>query len=312
MEFFKRTPNINFLGNRHYTYIITGILLVVSILLVAVRGLNLGIDFTGGVVVEVSYPGVADHDQARAALEAAGFEDAQVQSIGSSRDLMVRVMVPEGENVNQVGVRIQEALRTAEPQVELRRTEVVGPQVGRDLTEQGGLALLFTFLGILAYVAFRFEKKMAAGTVLAAIHDPIVILGFFAATQMTFDLSVLAAILAVIGYSINDSVVVFDRVREVLVGTRKNVSTLEMLNLAVNQTLSRTLMTSFSTLFVTVSLYIFGGETLKGFSAAITVGVIVGTYSSVFVAASLAYDFKLKPHDLLDIKKRDPELDALP
>jgi preprotein translocase subunit SecF len=311
MEFFKRTPSIDFLGKRRYTYVISSILMIGSLLLVLLRGLNLGIDFTGGVVVEASYPQVADHDRAREVLEAAGFPDAQVQSFGSSRDLMVRVMAPEGQNVNEVGARIQEALRVADPQVQVRRTEVVGPQVGRDLTEQGGLALLFTFIGILIYVGFRFEKKMAAGTVLAAIHDPIVILGFFAATQMTFDLSVLAAVLAVIGYSINDTVVVFDRVREVFLETRRGTPK-EMLNLAVNQTLSRTLMTSFSVLFVVVSLYLFGGETLKGFSIAIIVGVVVGTYSSIFVAASLAHDMKLKPQDLMDIKKNDPELDALP
>lgn len=312
MEFFKRTPNIDFLGKRRYTYTISTILMVGSFLLIAFRGLNFGIDFTGGVVVEVSYPDVADHDRAREALAAAGFPDAQVQSFGSSRDLMVRVEAPEGENVNQTGARIQEALQTAEPKVEIRRTEAVGPQVGKDLAEQGGLALLFTFIGILFYVGFRFEKKMATGTVLAATHDPIVILGFFAATQLTFDLSVLAAVLAVIGYSINDTVVVFDRVREVLLGTRRGTSSRDMLNLAVNQTLSRTLMTSFSVLFVVVSLYVFGGETLKGFSIAIIVGVLIGTYSSVFVAISLAYDLKLKAQDLMQIKKSDPELDALP
>lgn len=311
MEFFKRTPNIDFLGKRRFTYLVSGALMIGSLLLIALRGLNLGIDFTGGVVVEVNYPQAADHDRARDALEAAGFPDAQVQSSGSARDLMVRVLAPEGEDVNRVGARIQEALRASDPEAQVRRADVVGPQVGRDLTEQGGLALLFTFIGILIYVGFRFEKKMAAGTVLAAIHDPIVILGFFAFTQMTFDLSVLAAVLAVIGYSINDTVVVFDRVREVFLGTRKG-SPIEMLNLAVNQTLSRTLMTSFSVLFVVVSLYLFGGETLKGFSIAIIVGVLVGTYSSVFVAASLAYDMKLKPQDLMDIKKSDPELDALP
>jgi preprotein translocase subunit SecF len=312
MEFFKRTPTIDFLGKRRYTYVISTILMVGSFLLIALRGLNFGIDFTGGVVIEVSYPGVADHDRAREALTAAGFPDAQVQSFGSSRDLMVRAEALEGENVNQTGARIQKALQNADPEVQIRRTEAVGPQVGRDLTEQGGLALLFTFIGILFYVGFRFEKKMAAGTVLAATHDPIVILGFFAATQMTFDLSVLAAVLAVIGYSINDTVVVFDRVREVLLGTRKGTSTKDMLNLAVNQTLSRTLMTSFSVLFVVVSLYLFGGEALKGFSIAIIVGVFIGTYSSIFVAASLAYDLKLKAQDLMDIKKSDPELDALP
>lgn len=312
MEFFKRTPTIDFLGKRRYTYIVSALLMVGAFALVAVRGLNFGIDFTGGVVIEVGYPGVADLDRARESLAAAGFPEAQVQTAGSSRELMVRVRPSESENVNQIGERVQKALRAADPEVVLRRTDVVGPQVGRDLTEQGGLALLFTFIGILLYVGFRFEKKMAAGTVLAAIHDPIVILGFFAATQFTFDLSVLAAVLAVIGYSINDTVVVFDRVREVLLGTRKGTSTKDMLNLAVNQTLSRTLMTSFSVLFVVVSLYLFGGETLKGFSIAIIVGVLIGTYSSVFVAASLAYDMKLKPQDLMDIKKSDPELDALP
>jgi preprotein translocase subunit SecF len=311
MEFFKKTPTIDFLGKRRYTYAISAILIVGSLLLVALRGLNLGIDFTGGVVIEVTYPQAADHDRAREAIEAAGFSDAVVQAFGSSRDLMVRVRAREGQNVNDVGAAIQEALRATDPEVQVRRTEVVGPQVGRDLSEQGGLALLFCFIGILIYVGFRFEKKMAAGTVLAAIHDPLVILGFFAATQMPFDLSVLAAVLAVIGYSINDTVVVFDRVREVFLGTRKG-SPKEMLNLAVNETLSRTLMTSFSVLFVVVSLYVFGGETMKGFAIAIIVGVFVGTYSSIFIGASLAHDMKLKPADLMDIKKSDPELDALP
>jgi preprotein translocase subunit SecF len=311
VEFFKRTPTIDFLGKRRLTYSFSAILMIGSFLLILLRGLNLGIDFTGGVVVEVNYPQVADQDRAREALAAAGYPNAQVQSFGTARDLIVRVIAPQGENVNQVGAKIQEALRGLDPGAQVRRTEVVGPQVGRDLTEQGGLALLFTFIGILMYVGFRFEKKMAAGTVLAAIHDPIVILGFFSATQMTFDLAVLAAVLAVIGYSINDTVVVFDRVREVFLGTRKG-SPIEMLNLAVNQTLSRTLMTSFSVLFVVVSLYLFGGETLKGFSLAIIIGVVIGTYSSIFVAASLAYDMKLKPQDLMDIKKSDPELDALP
>ena len=312
MEFFKRTPNIDFISKRMIYYVISAVMIVGSILLLAFKGLNLGIDFTGGVVVEVNYPQAADHDRARQALETAGFPEAQVQSFGSSRDLMVRVMVPEGENVNEVGARIQEVLRTTDPGAEVRRTEVVGPQVGRDLTEQGGLALLFTFIGILIYLAFRFEKKMALGTVLAAIHDPLVILGFFSLSQMPFDLSVLAAVLAVIGYSINDTVVIFDRVREIFLGTRKGASNKDMLNQAVNQTLSRTLMTTFSVLFVVVSLYLFGGETLKGFSAAIIAGVFVGTYSSIFIGVALAYDMKLKPADLLEVKKSDPELDALP
>jgi len=299
MEFFRRTPNLDFMGKRKITYVISAILMIASFVLLATRGLNLGIDFTGGVVIEVNYPAAANIDRARSALAEAGFADAQVQAFGSSRDLAVRVPPAENGDVNQISQRVADALRGIDPGVQVRRTEVVGPQVGEDLTEQGGLAILFTFIGILIYVGFRFEKKMAAGTVLAAMHDPIVILGFFAATQLTFDLSVLAAVLAVIGYSINDTVVVFDRVREVFLLMR-------------NETLSRTVMTSFSVLFVVVSLYLFAGETLAGFSIAIIIGVLVGTYSSIFVAGSLALDMGVKALDLMEIKKEDPELDALP
>jgi len=311
MEFFRRTPSIDFMGLRRITYVISAILMIGSFALLATRGLNLGIDFTGGVVVEVNYPTAADIDRARQALDEAGFADAQVQAFGSSRDLAVRVTPEANEDVNEVSKRVEAALGQVDPGVQVRRTEVVGPQVGEDLTEQGGLAILFTFIGILIYVGFRFEKKMAAGTVLAAIHDPVVILGFFAATQLTFDLSVLAAVLAVIGYSINDTVVVFDRVREVFLEMRK-VTPTQVLNAAINQTLSRTLMTSFSVLFVVVSLYVFAGESLQAFSIAIIIGVIVGTYSSIFVAGSLALDMGVKAEDLMTVKKDDPELDALP
>ncbi|MBM0104609.1 protein translocase subunit SecF [Steroidobacter sp. S1-65] len=311
MEFFRRTPNIDFMGKRRITYVITALLMIGSFVLLATRGLNFGIDFTGGVVVEVSYPNTADVDQARDALAQAGFEEAQVQSFGSSRDLAVRVTPENDEDVNEVSRRVAAALAQVDPGVQVRRTEVVGPQVGEDLTEQGGLAILFTFIGILIYVGFRFEKKMAAGTVLAALHDPIVILGFFAATQLTFDLSVLASVLAVIGYSINDTVVVFDRVREVFREMRKATPT-QVLNAAINQTLSRTLMTSFSVLFVVVSLYAFAGESLKGFSIAIIIGVLIGTYSSIFVAGALAHDLGVNAQDLMPVKHDDPELDALP
>jgi preprotein translocase subunit SecF len=311
MEFFKRTPSIDFMSKRRITYGFSAVLMIVSFALLAVRGLNFGIDFTGGITVEVNYPAAANVDSARDALAKAGFPDARVQTFGSSRDLAVTVLPPPDEDVNAVSARVAAALRASTPGLQVRRTEVVGPQVGEELTEQGGLALLFTFIGILIYVGFRFEKKMAAGTVLAAMHDPIVILGFFAATQLTFDLSVLAAVLAVIGYSINDTVVVFDRVREVFLEKRK-FTPIEVLNTALNQTLSRTLMTSFSVLFVVVSLYFFGGETLKGFSLAIIIGVLTGTYSSIFVAGALALDMRVKAQDLMSVKKEDPELKALP
>jgi len=311
MEFFRRTPSIDFIGKRKISYVISAVLILGSFVLLAVRGLNFGIDFTGGVVVEVSYPAAADIDAARRVLAEAGFPEAQVQAFGSSRDLAVRVMPPEGVDINEISRQVGEALANSSPGVQVRRTEVVGPQVGKDLTEQGGLAMLFTFIGILIYVGVRFEKKMAAGTVLAAMHDPIFILGFFAATQLTFDLAVLAALLAVIGYSINDTVVVFDRVREVFLLMRK-ATPREVMNAALNQTLSRTIMTSFSVLFVVLSLYFFGGEALKSFSIAIILGVLIGTYSSIFVAGALAYDMKLKAQDLMPVKKDDEEVDALP
>lgn len=311
MEFFKKTPSIPFMALRFWFYGISIVLLLGTVILLATRGLNFGIDFTGGVVLEIGYPETADLNEAREAVSAAGFPEAQIQNFGSSREILVRVMPQEGEDVVQVGTRITEALQAVQPGIELRRTEVVGPQVGAELAEQGGLAMLFTFVMILIYIAFRFEKKMGISAVIGSIHDPILIIGFFALTQLTFDLSVLAALLAVVGYSLNDTIVVFDRVREVFISTRKGTPA-EMLDAAVNQTLSRTLMTSFSTLFVVGALYVFGGDALEGFSIAIIVGVVIGTYSSIFVSAALALDMKLKPLDLMPPKREDSELDAIP
>jgi preprotein translocase subunit SecF len=311
MEFFKKTTTIPFMEQRFWAYALSAFLILGSIVSLATKGLNLGIDFTGGVVIEAGYPNSVDLNKARDAVEAAGFRDPLVQTVNSSREIMVRVMPQAGEDVNHVAERILTALRTIDPQAQLRRTDVVGSQVGADLAEKGGLALLFTFIGILIYVGFRFEKKMATGTVLAALHDPFVILGFFSITQMTFDLSVLAAALAVIGYSINDTVVVFDRVREEFQKGRK-ATPIQVLNAAVNQTLSRTVMTSFCTMFVVASLYIFGGEALKGFSAAILVGIVVGTFSSIFIAAALALDMNLKAVDLMPPQEKDQEVDAMP
>jgi preprotein translocase subunit SecF len=311
MEFFKRTPEFDFIGKRRIAYAISALLVTASCLLLGFRGLNLGVDFTGGVVVEATFPGSTDVNQVRTALEAAGHE-AQVQAFGTSRDFAVRLPPAESErDINQVGNDVAATLSKWTPGVEIRRTEVVGPQVGEDLTEQGGLALLFTFVGILLYIAFRFEKKMAVGAVVAALHNPILILGFFSASRFTFDLSALAALLAAIGYQINDTVVVFDRTREVFVELRK-ATPAQVFNAALNQTLSRTLMTSISVLLVVVSLYLFGGETLRSFSLVIILGVVVGTYSSIFVASALAYDMKLKAPDLMKVRKHDPDLDALP
>jgi preprotein translocase subunit SecF len=311
MEFFKTTPSIPFMAGRKWCYAISAILMIGSFALLATRGLNLGIDFTGGVVLELSNPSLVTEQRVRDTLGVAGV-DAQVQAAGGSAEQLIVRVLPKGkQDPTQVATQITEVLKSLDPKFELRRTDVLGQQVGEELTEQGGLAMLFTLIMILIYVGFRFQWKMALGTVFAALHDPIVIFGFFSLTQMTFDLSCLAAVLAVIGYSINDTVVVFDRVREVF-HTKRKASTAEMLDASLNQTLSRTLMTSFSTLFVVASLYIFGGETLKGFSSAIVVGVVVGTYSSIFIAAALALDLKLTAADLMPPHKDESEVDALP
>jgi preprotein translocase subunit SecF len=311
MEFFKTTPRIPFMANRRKFYGLSLLMILGSFVLLATRGLNLGIDFTGGAELQLGYPEAVDVEQQRALIVQAGFPGATVTEFGSDRDLLVRVRTTNDTDVTQAIDGIMQAVRAATPGVTLKGSDSTGSQVGKELTEQGGLALLFTFLLILVYVGIRFEKKMAAGTVFAAMHDPIVILGFFSATQITFDLSVLAAVLAVIGYSINDTVVVFDRVREVF-HLNRNDSPAANIDAAVNQTLSRTMMTSFSTLFVVVSLYLFGGEALKGFSLAIIVGVFVGTFSSVFVAGALAMDMRLNVRDFFPVHKDKAELDALP
>jgi preprotein translocase subunit SecF len=311
MELFKKTSQIPFMATRRYWYVVSAILILGSIGLLATRGLNFGIDFTGGVVLEFAFPETADLDRIRGALGDAGYGDAQVQNFGTSRDIMVRVLPREDRDTNQISAELQQTLRALDPDVELRRTEVVGPQVGKELTEQGGLAMLFTFVMILIYVGFRFEKKLAIGAVLAAMHDPIVILGFFAATQITFDLSVLAALLAVIGYSLNDTVVVFDRVRENFLGMRK-AEPAQILDASINQTLSRTLITSGATLLVVLVLLLVGGETLKGFSIALVVGIVVGTYSSIYIASALALEMNLTARDLMPPQKDSSEIDALP
>ena len=311
MEFFKKKTSFRFMPLRRRWYAISAALVLASVLLLVFRGLNFGIDFTGGVVLELAFPQAADLDQVRGALGKAGYEDAVVQSFGTSHDVLVRLLPEEGKDVNAVSHDVLSALQSYEPAAELRRTEVVGAQVGQELAEQGALAALFAFLLILAYVAVRFQWKLGVGSIVAALHDPIIILGIFSATQMTFDLPALAAILAVVGYSLNDTVVVFDRIRERFVLTRKGTPT-EIIDLAINETLSRTLMTSVTTLVAVFSLLIFGGDVLKAFSAALAIGVFVGTYSSIFVASSIALDLKLTARDLMPAQREKGEVDSMP
>ena len=309
MEFFHKVTTYPFMHTRRMWYGVSSLAIVASIVLLFWHGLNLGIDFTGGVVLEFQYPQKADLEKTRATLEGK-FSHPQVQNFGDDRTVAVRLLPQANQDVNAVSKAVTETLQQVDPQVKLQRAEVVGPQVGQELTNQGGLAILFTFLLIGVYTWIRFQWKMGISAIIATLHDPMIILGFFAVTQITFDLAVLAAILAVIGYSLNDTVVVFDRVRENFHKTRR-ASSEEVMDASINQTLSRTIITSGATLLVVVVLLIMGGETLRGFSWALTIGIVVGTYSSIYVAGALALDMKLSARDLME-QKETSKVDAMP
>jgi len=312
MEFFHKVTRFPFMNTRKVWYGLSAFLIVASLALVGFRGLNLGVDFTGGVTVETNFPQGPDIDKLRAALAKAGVESAQVQAFGSSRDIRVRLPPDPNAKGDQIGTRIMDVFATVDPGVKLQSTEVVGPQVGQELFVKGAWALVATLVLIAIYVLLRFTFKLAMGAIFAVLHDPICVLGFFALTQMTFDLTAISAILAVIGYSLNDTVIVFDRVRERARVARK-LSIAQVIDESINQTLSRTLMTKLVTLLVVVALLIFGGETLHGFSAALVIGIIAGTYSSIYISAALALDFGLVNDDLMERKLTKPEeVDGLP
>ncbi len=312
MEIFARIPRIDFVRWRKPAVVLSVVLLLVSLGSLLTRGLNLGIDFTGGTLIEIGYPQPAELAQVRQRLAEAGFDDAVVQHFGTSRDVLVRVAPREGLSNAQLSDRIFAALKDLQGEpAELRRVEFVGPQVGEELTEQGGLALLYALIGILIYVWLRFEQRLAVGSIAALVHDVIITLGFFSVTGMEFDLTVLAAVLAVIGYSLNDTIVVFDRVRENFRKMRKGGPE-EVVNASLNQTLSRTLMTSLTTLLVLIALFIFGGELIHGFATALIVGVLVGTYSSIYVASSAALALGISREDLMPPEKEGADLDGMP
>jgi len=311
MEFFHKTTRFPFMATRRRWYAVSAIIILAAFAALFIRGLNFGIDFTGGVVLELEFPQAAELDKVRGARGQAGFGNAAVQSFGTAQDVLVRLLPEEGRDVNELAASVLQAVRNYEPGVELRRTEVVGPQVGQELAEKGALAVLFTFVLILAYVAFRFQWKLGVGAIVAALHDPIVILGIFAATGLTFDLPALAAILAVIGYSLNDTVVVFDRIRERFLSMRKGTSE-QVIDAAINETLSRTIMTSGTTMITVLALLFLGGEILRSFATALTIGIVVGTYSSIYVASALALDLKLTARDLMPVQREKDAIDDMP
>ncbi|MBA1149567.1 protein translocase subunit SecF [Ectothiorhodospiraceae bacterium WFHF3C12] len=314
MDLFKRETHINFMALRRVTFVVSLALLAISIAAIAARGLNLGIDFTGGTLVEVKYPEQVELSQVRRTLAGGGYPDAIVQYFGTSRDVLIRLgpQLDGGQVDNEkVGDRIMSLLRQEHPEAQRQRVEFVGPEIGSELRDQGGLALLFALGGILIYVAFRFEYRFALGAVAALIHDVTITVGFFAVTQVDFDLTVLAALLAVIGYSLNDTIVVFDRIRENFVKIRRD-DPVETTDISINQTLSRTLMTSATTMLVVLALFFLGGETVGPFALALVVGIVVGTYSSIYVASALALALGVSKADMMPPEKEGEDAEELP
>jgi len=313
MRLIKEKTNIDFLGvtRRKIALSMSVLFVVVSIASLATRGLEFGIDFTGGVLLEVGYQQAADLEAIRGKLSDAGFDDALVQRFGADTDVLVR-LPPQGDaEAAQIRAELQSTLGVGGESVELRRVEFVSPQVGEELTEQGGLAMIFALLMIFAYVMFRFQWKFATGAVAALAHDVIVTVGFFSIFGLPFDLTVVAAVLAVIGYSLNDTVVAFDRIRENFFKLRGKSSE-ESMNVSINEMLARTLITGVTTLLVLTALLVLGGESIAPFSIALIVGIIVGTYSSIYTASATALLLGVNPQDLVEPVK-DPDLiDDLP
>nr|WP_067293949.1 protein translocase subunit SecF [Marinobacterium profundum] len=305
----KQNKIINFMGLGKIAFAISALLILISLGSLATKGLQFGLDFTGGSLVEVGYEQDADLGKIRQIMSEAGYQDVTVQNFGAATDVLIRM----GETHDpKLGDAVLAALQAGETQkIELRRNEYVGAQVGEELREQGGLGMLMALFMIMVYIAFRFQFKFSVGSVLALAHDVIITLGFFSVMGIEFDLTVLAAVLAVIGYSLNDTIVVFDRIRENFRLLRKE-DAVEVINISLTQTLSRTLMTSFTTLLVVLALAIFGGETIHGFALALLVGIGVGTYSSIYVAANVMLLMGVSRDDLIPPPKEDDVVDELP
>jgi preprotein translocase subunit SecF len=318
---FKRFDyNFDFMSKnrRRIAAVFSTVLILGSVFSLAIKGMNFGLDFTGGTLLEVHYQSPVELPVVRATLEKGAYHGAVVQHFGSTHDVLIR-LPPDEESASgdakaendKLSIAMLELLREDGHAVEMTRVEFVGPQVGKELVEAGGLAILYTLIGILIYVAFRFEYRFAIGAIVAALHDPILILGFFAITGIEFDLTVLAAILAIVGYSLNDTIVVFDRIRDNLLKLRK-LDTAEVMNISINETLSRTIMTSVTTQLAVLSMLIIGGTMLQGFSTALTIGILIGTYSSIYIASPVALALGVSKADLMPVQKEGAKVDDLP
>lgn len=313
MQLLKMKETVAFMSGRIPAIIVSSILIIGSLVSLTVNQLNWGLDFTGGTLIQVGYDQPAKLDAIRKNMEQANFGDAIVQNFGSSEEVLIRLAPREGVKAVDIGDQVLAALRAQGDNVEMRRIEFVGPSVGEELTEQGGLAMLVALLCILVYVAMRFEWRFALGSVIALAHDVIITLGLFSILQLEFDLTVLAAVLAVIGYSLNDTIVVSDRIRENFRKIRKGGPE-EIINISLTQTLNRTIITSLTTLLVLFALFYKGGALIHGFATALLFGVFIGTYSSIYVASLVALLLGISKEDLMptEVEKEGADLDPLP
>ncbi|MBT8047588.1 MAG: protein translocase subunit SecF [Xanthomonadales bacterium] len=305
MKFLNKKTDIDFMGQRKIAFVFSIILIVISIGSLVTRGLNFGLDFTGGTLIEVSYPSAPEISDVRAHLSDAGMTDAVVQTFGKATEIVVRIQPRDDQEASnaEISTQVLAALQDGvEGEIMMRRVEFVGPQVGEELTEQGILAVVYALIGIFLYVMMRFQWRFSVGAVTALVHDIMITMGIISVVQIEFDLTVVAALLAVIGYSLNDTIVLFDRIRENFPKLRK-ANSLEVVNVSVNQTLSRTLMTSVTTLLVLMALFIFGGEIIHAFAFTLIVGVLIGTYSSIYVASTTLLELGVSKFDLLAVEK---------
>ena len=311
MKILKQGTSFDFMGKRYIAFVLSAMVILFSIGSFLVKGLNYGIDFTGGTIVEIGYSRPADMTVIRNLLAESEYHDASVQYFGTATDVLIRI--PPRENLDNVEIseQILLLLKGTGEEVEMRRVEFVGPQVGDELKEDGVLAMIYALIGILIYVAVRFQTRFSIGAIAALIHDVIITVGFFSVTQIDFDLTVLAAILAVIGYSLNDTIVVFDRIRENFHKLRKTEPN-EVMNISINETLSRTIVTGLTTLLVLIALFFLGGEIIHGFSLALILGIVIGTYSSIYIASPITLALGVSRQDLMTVVKEGSELDNRP